>query len=206
MRLTFILFLTIFFSISSIAQTQITEIEFKSILVETLKKSRNIVPNAQNNWRYDNTKDDYFNNDTIILNSARTYRSDYCKEVRWSFYENEKFVLENTLEFTEPPTMLKPQKEDYIDLEYFEKNNKLYLILKYDNRTLDKFEVLELRRNTPIKEEESAFDYTLILKRIKNQFGIPNFNSSFTSAGSLPLNSVSSKIAFVAISCVVFKF
>ena len=163
--------LTVFFIIlsfaSSTAQIALTKNEFESTLKETLKKSRNAVYNAENNWRYDNTKEDYFKKDTIVLNSARSYRVDYCKEIRWSFYENQKFILENTPECTEPPTMLKPKDEDFIVIECIEKNGNLYLLLKNYKGILDTFKVLELYRNNPIEAGESAFDYTIKLTRKK---------------------------------------
>ena len=161
--------LTVFFILlsfaSSTAQIALTKIEFESILVETLNKSRNAVSNAENNWRYDNTKEDYFKKDTIVLNSARSYRVDYCKEIRWRFYENNKFILENTPECTEPPTMLKPKDEYSIVLECIEKNGNLYLLLKNYKGICDTFKVLELYRNNPIEAGESAFDYTIKLTR-----------------------------------------
>ena len=165
MKLQLTLFFILLSFASSTAQIALTKIEFESILVETLNKARNAVSNAENNWRYDNTKDDYFKKDTIVLNSARSYRVDYCKEIRWSFYENNKFILENTPECTEPPTMLKPKDEDFIVLECIEKNGNLYLLLKNYKGICDTFKVLELYRNNPIETGESAFDYTIKLTR-----------------------------------------
>lgn len=163
--------LTILLSVISVAlstgQIPITKNEFELVLKETLKKSRNAVSDAENIWRYDNTHQDYFEKDTIILSTARSYRADYCKEIRWAFYENQKFILENIPECTEPPTKLKPTKEDYIEINCMEKNNKLYLILKNFKGISDKFKVLELTRNQPIQVEESAFDYTIKLLRKK---------------------------------------
>jgi hypothetical protein len=161
-----VLFTFISFTYSS-AQVALTKNEFESILQETLKKSRNAVSNAENNWRYDNTNEDYFKKDTIVLKTARSYRVDYCKEIRWSFYENQKFIIENTPECTEPPTMLKPKDEDFIVIECIEKNGNLYLLLKNYKGICDTFKVLELYRNKPIEAGESAFDYTLKLTRKK---------------------------------------
>jgi hypothetical protein len=160
--------LFIFFSFTySLSQITLNKNEFESILQETLKKSRNAVSNAENNWRYDNTNEDYFRKDTIILKTARSYRVDYCKEIRWSFYENQKFIIENTPKCNEPPTMLKPKDEDFIVIECIEKNGNLYLLLKNYKGIYDTFKVLELYRNKPIEAGESAFDYTLKLTRKK---------------------------------------
>lgn len=167
MKSKLIIFFTFISFLYSSAQTALTKNEFESILEETLKKSRNAVSSAENNWRYDNTNEDYFKKDTIVLNTARSYRVNYCKEIRWSFYENQKFILENTPECTEPPTMLEPKEEDFITLECIEKNGNLYILLKNFKGICETFKVLELYRNKPIEDGESAFDYTLKLTRKK---------------------------------------
>ncbi|MCW4468779.1 hypothetical protein OGH69_07390 [Flavobacterium sp. MFBS3-15] len=146
---------------------QVSKRELEAVLEETLLKARNAVPTAENSWRYDNTNQDYFKSDTIVLNTARSYIQNYCKEIRWSFYEKQSLVLENTPECTEPPTMLLPTKNDSIHLKCKEKNNDLFLTLKNHKGVTDKFKVIELRRNKPIESEWYAYDYTLILARIK---------------------------------------
>ncbi|PZR21169.1 MAG: hypothetical protein DI539_08720 [Flavobacterium psychrophilum] len=103
------------------SQNQPSKNDLESVLHETLAKARNAVPTAENSWSYNNTNQDYFRKDTIILNTARSYKRNYCKEIRWSFYQNQKLILENTPECTEPPTMLKPKKEDYLTLDCFKK-------------------------------------------------------------------------------------
>lgn len=167
MKLRLTIYLTIISVTLSTAQIPITKNEFELVLKETLKKSRNAVFTAENSWRYDNTHQDYFEKDTISLNTARSYRADYCKEIRWTFYENQKLKLENTSECTEPPTMLKPKKEDYMEINCVEKNNNLYLILKNFKGNFDTFKVLEFTKNQPIHSEESTFDYTIKLIREK---------------------------------------
>lgn len=167
MKLLCILFITIISTTQSIAQNQVSKDEFVSVLQETLTKARNAVPTAENSWSYDNTNQDYFKKDTITLNTARVYKRNYCKEIRWSFNENQKLVLQNTPECTEPPTMLKPKKEDYLTLECIKKNDKLYLILKNHKGVREIFRVLELIKNKPIILGDSAFDYTLKLIREK---------------------------------------
>ena len=165
MKLRLTIYLTIISVKLSTAQIPITKNEFELVLKETLKKSRNAEFTAENSWIYDNTHQDYFEKDTISLNTARSYRADYCKEIRWTFYENQKLKLENTPECTEPPTMLKPKKEDYMEINCVEKNNYLYLILKNFKGNFDTFKVLELVKNEPIQLDENAFDYTIKLKR-----------------------------------------
>ena len=163
---TFLITLTFIWTGLLNAQSQITKKDFEAILTETLKKSRNAVSNATNEWRYDNSNEDYFTSNVITLNAARSYRKDYCKEIRWSFYENQKFVLQNILECTEPPTMLKPTKKDYIEISCIEKKGVLYLKLKNFAGLCDKFKVLEFRKNEPLAFGESEFDYTVKLLRI----------------------------------------
>ena len=76
------------------AQGQITKKELLLVFKETLTKSRNFVPETTNKWIFDNSKNDYFKKDTIILNSARIYNIEYCKVINWSFYaENKYFVI-----------------------------------------------------------------------------------------------------------------
>lgn len=162
--------LTLFFTIIPLfisAQSPISKNDFELVLQETLMKARNAVRTAENNWNYDNTNQDYFKKDTIILNTARSYRRNYCKEIRWSFYENQKLILQNTPECNEPPIMLIPKKGDYLTLECVEKEGKIYIILKNSIGVREKFEILELQKNKPLVINESAFDYTLILARQK---------------------------------------
>jgi hypothetical protein len=162
-----IFIVTIFCVFVSSAQVSISKNDILLTLKENLEKSRDVISDARCDWRYNNTDDDYFIKDTIILNSARSYRADYCKEIRWSFYENTKFVLENTHKCSEPPTMLRPKKEDYLELMFEEKNESLYLILNSSKNIIDKFRVLKFYRNIPLINEESTFDYTLVLLRNK---------------------------------------
>lgn len=167
MKTALIVIFSVFCIFESNAQISISKNKFKLILKESLEKSRNAVSDARSIWRFDNTNEDYFTKDTIILNGARSYRKDYCKEIRWSFYQNEKFVLENTPECTEPPTMLKPKKEDYKKLKYIEENGILYLIISNSKSKDDKFKVLEVRKNQPLTTETYSYDYSLILLRVK---------------------------------------
>lgn len=164
MKLVYLLLFTVI-PYFLIAQSQLSKNEFELVLQETLMKARNTVSTAENNWSYNNTNEDYFIKDTITLNTARSYRRNYCKEIRWSFYENQKLILENTPKCTEPPTMLEPKKNDYLTLNCIEKNDNLYLILKNSKGVREKFRVLELLKNKPIVIQESAFDYTLKLVR-----------------------------------------
>jgi hypothetical protein len=150
------------------AQDSVSKDKLESVLKETLKKSRNAVLTATNEWRFDNTKDNYFKNDTIVLNAARSYRMDYCKAVFWSFYENEKFVLEKIPYCNEPPIMLRPQKEDSIKTKIKEIKNKVLLVLYNVNGIFETFEVLRLRKNEPLSnEDDNQFDYTMTLVRIR---------------------------------------
>ena len=149
------------------AQSNTSKRELKSIFKETLRKSRNAVSTARNEWRYDNTNDDYSQNDTIILNSARSYKMDFCNGIGWSFYENEKCVLENFRYCNEPPTKLVSKKEDFITLKIKEENGQTYIEQYNLNGLFDKFKVLEVLRNKPLGNGEAEFDYTLKLVRIK---------------------------------------
>ena len=72
----------------------------QEVLEETLAKSRNAVSDATNEWRYDNGKNDYFTKDTIVLNSARSYRKSFCKAIYWSFYEPNKCIITTRKECT----------------------------------------------------------------------------------------------------------
>jgi hypothetical protein len=149
------------------SQTAVPKDSLDFIFKETLQKARNAVSDATNNWRYDNSKDDYFKKDTLIFNTARSYRMNYCNGVNWSFYKEKQFVLEFAHYCNEPPTKLISKKEDYMRLEVKHLNGKSYLRLLNANGLFERFEVLELMRNMPLSEQESAFDYTLVLVRLK---------------------------------------
>ena len=77
----------------SMSQTAVSKDSLAVIFKETLQKARNAVSNATNNWRYDNSKGDYLKKDTLIFNTARSYRMNYCNGVNWSFYKEKQFIL-----------------------------------------------------------------------------------------------------------------
>lgn len=114
---------------ASKAQILLTKDSLDFVFKETLAKSRNAVSNATNNWRFDNSNDDYFKQDTIILNTARSYKMNYCNGINWSFYKEKHFILEFTQTCNEPPTKLKSKKEDYMRLQIKQRSNKFYLRL-----------------------------------------------------------------------------
>ncbi len=148
------------------AQNLLTKDSLDFVFKETLAKSRNAVSNATNNWRYDNSNDDYFKQDTIILNTARSYKMNYCNGINWSFYKKKRFIVEFT-QCNEPPTKLRSKEEDYMRLQIKQRSNKFYLRLLNKNGLSDEFEILNLKRNAPLSNEESAFDYTIVLLRHK---------------------------------------
>lgn len=151
------------------AQSPRSKDELKSVLKETLAKSRNAVSTATNKWRYDNSKDDYFQRDTIVLSTARTYRMDFCKVMNWSFYKDDKFVLENAQYCNEPPTKLISKREDSIKIKIKEYRNRTFLELQNINGVFEKYEIIDLKKNKPLSDEgDYQFDYTLILLRISN--------------------------------------
>lgn len=151
----------------SISQTAVSKDSLDTIFKETLQKARNAVSDATNNWRYDNSKDDYFKKDTLTFNTARAYRMNYCNGVNWSFNKEKQFILEFAQYCNEPPTKRISKREDYMRLEIERRSNKSYLNIKNANGLFETFEVLELTRNQPLSEGENAFDYTMVLVRLK---------------------------------------
>ena len=101
------------------------------------------------------------------MNTARTYKMNYCNGVNWTFYKEKQFILEFAQYCTEPPTKLISKKTDYTKLQIKQHDNKTYLRLSNKNGLFDVFEVLELKRNPPLEEGENAFDYTIVLVRLK---------------------------------------
>ncbi|MDY0932401.1 hypothetical protein [Chryseobacterium sp. CFBP8996] len=160
------IFLIFLITISN-AQNVISKYELQMILKESLQKSRNMVSTANNNWSYDNTNDDYYKNDTIVLNSARSFSMDCCRVINWSFYENERCVIENANYCNEPPTKLISKKEDYVTLEIIELCGETYVEQNNLNGILDRFKIIEFLRNKPRGIGEEEFDYTLKLFRIR---------------------------------------
>ena len=104
---------------------------------------------------------------SIILNTARSYKMDYCNGINWSFYKEKYFILEFTQHCNEPPTKLKSKEEDYMRLEIMQRERKIYLRLLNKNGLADEFELLDLKRNNPLSDGESTFDYTIVLLRHK---------------------------------------
>jgi hypothetical protein len=164
-KLTIIIFIT-FFS-SGFSQNEIDKVVIESVFEETLRKSRNAVETATNEWRYDNSNEDYFVGDTLTFNSARSYRKSYCKEINWSFYEVNKCLINTIPKCTEPPTSLISKEEDYMTIEVIQENNSTLIHLKNLKGIINRFEVLELIKNQPVYNEASAFDYTLKLLRLE---------------------------------------
>ncbi|TPN87103.1 hypothetical protein [Aquimarina algicola] len=148
------------------AQNQITSKEMQFVFKETLAKSLNFVPEATNIWSFDNSNNDYFKKDTIILNSARCGFGYNCHRIQWSFYENERFILEKIVECDEPPTKVASKEEDFMDLKIKEQDGMTYLCLHNNNGIFETFEVLSLKANNTT-DEECTFNYTLKLLRIR---------------------------------------
>jgi len=163
-----IIFISLCLTINvSKAQSLLTKDSLYFVFKETLAKSRNAVSDATNNWRYDNSNDDYFKKDTLIFNTARSYKLDYCNGINWSFYKEKHFILEFAQNCNEPPTKLRSKEEDYMRLEIKQSDGKLFLTLLNKNGLSDEFEILDFKRNNPLSNRESAFDYTIVLLRHK---------------------------------------
>ncbi|WP_156879235.1 hypothetical protein [Salinimicrobium xinjiangense] len=163
-KLTIIIFL---FSCTSTFGQEISKNELKKVLEETLSKSRDFVPNATNSWFYDNSENDYKTRDTLILNTARSHKRDYCQTIDWTFYKWNKFRLEVADYCNEPPTKLASKDEDNFQLLIKEMDGKINLLVQNQNGIQDKFEVVEFKKNSAAESDNSQFDYTLKLKRIK---------------------------------------
>lgn len=165
---TFIVILLIGFSSCQInAQILISKDSLKLVFKETLKKSRNAVPTANNVWVYDNSNNDYFEQDTITLNTARSYKRDYFKTINWSFYDENKFILENANSCNEPPIKNISKEEDYFKLKIKNTKDSLFLKLYNSKGLFETFNIIYFKRNEPISVGEEQFDYTMKLKRIK---------------------------------------
>ncbi|WP_299211553.1 hypothetical protein [uncultured Aquimarina sp.] len=159
-----ILFLNIFGVLN--AQNQTTKKEILSIFKETLTKSRDFVSEATNEWFFDNTNNDYSKKDTIVLNSARIFKRDYCNIINWSFYSSDNFVLEKADYCNEPPTKLISKNKDSINIKIKELNNVTYLNLYNINGLFETYRILYLKTNET-SDEDNSFDYTLKLLRIE---------------------------------------
>jgi hypothetical protein len=167
MKTNLAILILITFVSSGFSQNEINKAAIKSVFEETLRKSRNAVETATNEWRYNNSNEDYFVSDTLMLNSARSYRKSYCKEINWSFYEVNKCLINTIPECTEPPTRLVSKEEDYMTIHVTQEDNSTLIYLNNMEGTMDRFEVLELIKNKPVYNEVSAFDYTLKLLRLE---------------------------------------
>lgn len=167
MKVTVLILVSCLVFSGSIAQHLLDKNSIRLIFKETLGKVRNAVDNASNDWRYDNSKSDYFTNDTIVLNTARSYRMEYCEGVNWSFYKEQKFILEFTHYCHEPPLKDKSHKKDYMRMRIKESNDKIYLKLINQGGLFDSFEILAVKKNDPIDDYEVKFDYSIVLLRHK---------------------------------------
>jgi len=163
-----LLYILIFFSFENTqAQKAVSKNELKLIFKETLKSSRNFVSNARNEWCFDNSNNDYFDRDTIVLNSARSIKRNYCKIIDWSFYTESNFILEKADYCNEPPTKKVSKNEDFLKLKIISIKNETYIETHNLTGLFEKFRVIEVKNNKNSKEKD-AFDYTMKLLRIKN--------------------------------------
>ena len=164
------IFITVFHCAAfyfSTAQMSLSLDTVKAVFAETLRKSRDVVDDAPNSWRYDDSNNDYFRKDTLVLNSARSYRTNYCNGVEWSFYKEDRFVVLFTRLSNEPSLRLATKKEDFFKMVIFQKNDGCYFKLYNRRRLKETFKLLGLRRNPPLSLGESVFDYTMVLVRQK---------------------------------------
>lgn len=152
---------------TSIFGQSISKNELKIMLKETLAKSQNYVYNATNSWYYDNSANDYGTKDTLIFNTARSYKRDYCEIINWTFYKWNNFILEVADYCNEPPTKLAFKSKDYYELLIEETTNRTIVLTKNINGIHEKFEIIELIENIPIEKGNEQFDYTIKLKRIE---------------------------------------
>jgi hypothetical protein len=166
MKIKLITITLIFTSISIFGQS-VSKSELKSILKETLAKSRNYVPDATNSWFYDNSANDYETQDTLTFNTARSYKRDYCKIINWTFYKWNNFRLEFADYCSEPPTKLASKNNDYYEFLIEENEENIFVLLKNINGIQEKLEIIELTENEPIDIGSDQFDYSIKLKRIK---------------------------------------
>ena len=167
MKKTIILLVICISSTLSKGQELLNTDSINNVFKETLQKSRNAVSNATNSWRYDNSKEDYFKRDTIVLNTARSYKTEYCNGVNWSFYTERNFILEFIHYCNEPPTKDISRKKDYMKMRIKKMGEKIYLQLINRDGLFDSFEILDLRKNKPLEGYEIEFDYTIVLVRKK---------------------------------------
>ncbi|RKN10004.1 hypothetical protein D7035_19585, partial [Aquimarina sp. AD1] len=84
----------------------------------------------------------------------------------WSFYSNNKFVLEKTDECNEPPTKLVSKNKDSINIKIKELNNATYLNLYNIKGLFETYRILSLKTNKT-SDQDNTFDYTLKLLRIE---------------------------------------
>ncbi|PKD17283.1 hypothetical protein APR41_18595 [Salegentibacter salinarum] len=161
MKVQLVIAVFLFGCLTSIFGQTISKNELKEILQETLIKSRDFVPNATNSWIYDNSEKDYETKDTLILNTARSLKRDYCQTINWTFYKWNKFQLEVADYCNEPPTKLASKDKDYFQLLIKETDGKIHLMFQNQNNIQDKFEIIELVENLPLENDSSQFAYTL---------------------------------------------
>ena len=166
MKIKLITIILIFTTISSFGQS-VSKSELEKILKETLAKSRNYVSDATNSWFYDNTENDYQTQDTLIFNTARSFKRDYCKIINWTFYDWNNFRLEFADYCNEPPTKLASNDNDYYEFIIEETDENIFVILKNINGIQNKFKIIELTENETIDSGNDQFDYTIKMKRIK---------------------------------------
>lgn len=166
MKNNLLFILILFFQFSYSQETKISKTNllksFKETIVQTEKGK---IQTDSNPWFTENTNEIYFNNDTIVLKNARSFKRDYCKIINWNFYKKEAFIIGDANYCNEPPIQRATKQTDWINLNVYNVKNDLIIELFNGNKIIDKFKVISLeKKKSEYKKKE--FDYILKIVRL----------------------------------------
>ena len=168
MRKLLFIVLLLFVELSFSQHVNISKKQLLNLFKETIVQTKKgIIQVDSNPWFTENTDNLYFKNDTIVLKNARSFKREYCKIVNWNFYKKNAFIIGYADYCNEPPTQKVTKPEDWAILKFNDSKKDLVIELYNQNKIIDKFRVLYIKKSES-KYDENEYEYVLILLRLKS--------------------------------------
>lgn len=166
MKVFLILFLTFIVQFSYSQETKVSKTELINSFKETIAQTKKgIIQTDSNPWFADNTNDNYFKKDTIVLINARSFKREYCKIINWNFYKETAFTIGHADYCNEPPTQKVNTLKDWIELKVYDFNGNLSIELFNQDKLVEKFKIISFEIKQSLYEK-TEFDYILKIVRM----------------------------------------
>ena len=166
---TFLIFLLA--SIVQFSYSQETKVS-RNELINSFKKTiiqikKGIIQTDSNPWFADNTNDNYFKKDTIVLINARSFKREFCKVINWNFYKETAFTIGYADYCSEPPTQKVNMLKDWIELKVYDFKGNLLIELFNQDKLVEKFKIISFEKKQSLYDK-AEFEYILRIVRMAN--------------------------------------